>query len=268
MRLFEQLLIHNDCYVAGKIINPIGVMLHSTGAFNTALCRYVPGDDIIGRNKHGNHWDQSNQQWKMKFGKPLDKCAHAFIGQLADGSVATVQTLPWAMRGWHAGKSKGNNRYIGFEICEDHLCDGAYFAAVYREAVELVSYLCRLHGWDPMADGTIICHAEGYQRGVASNHGDVLHWFCLHGKSMDDFRADVVRTLQGEEEEDMAPRYNTVEEIRKAAEWALPTIRKMIDKGFISGGGKKDANGDPADMDLSMDMIRIFVSNNKAGVYG
>jgi len=36
----------------------------------------------------------------------------------------------------------------------------------------------------------------------------------------------------------------------------------------ISSGGKKDANGDPADMNLSMDMIRIFVSNNAAGRYG
>lgn len=70
-----------------------------------------------------------------------------------------------------------------------------------------------------------------------------------------------------EEDEEMAPRYNTVAEIEKAAPWALPTIHKMIDKGFIAGGGKKDANGKLADMDLSMDMIRIFVTNNKAGLY-
>ena len=70
-----------------------------------------------------------------------------------------------------------------------------------------------------------------------------------------------------EEDEEMAPRYNTLAEIEKAAPWALPTINKMIDKGFLSGGGKKDTKGKPADMDLSLDMIRIFVTNNAAGLY-
>lgn len=41
-----------------------------------------------------------------------------------------------------------------------------------------------------------MCHAEGYQRGIASNHGDVLHWFPKYGKSMDDFRADVAQELE------------------------------------------------------------------------
>lgn len=70
-----------------------------------------------------------------------------------------------------------------------------------------------------------------------------------------------------EEDDDMAPRYNTVAEIEKAAPWAMPTINKMIDRGFLSGGGKKDAKGNPADMDLSLDMIRVFVTNNAAGLY-
>lgn len=74
-------------------------------------------------------------------------------------------------------------------------------------------------------------------------------------------------TPKDEEDEDMAPRYNTVAEIEKAAPWALPTIRKMIDKGYISGGGKKDAKGDPADMNLSMDMIRMLVMLNAAGAF-
>ena len=38
---------------------------------------------------------------------------------------------------------------------------------------------------------TIICHSEGAKLGIASNHGDVMHWFPKHGKSMDTFRADV-----------------------------------------------------------------------------
>ena len=198
MRLFEQLLTRNNCYIEGKILNPAGVMVHSTGADNPNLVRYVPGNAYIGWNTSGNHWDQSNAAWKRKFGVNLNKCVHAFIGKTADGGVATVQTLPWAMRGWHAGKSKGNNRYIGFEICEDGLDDPDYFRAAYREAVELTAMLCQQFGLDPLADGVVICHAEGCKRGVASNHGDVLHWFPRHGKTMDDFRADVARMMETE----------------------------------------------------------------------
>lgn len=38
--------------------------------------------------------------------------------------------------------------------------------------------------------------------------------------------------------------------------------------GYLQGGGKKDAEGNPADMDLSKDMLRVLVINDRAGVYG
>ena len=109
------------------------------------------------------------------------------IGKLADGSIATYQTLPWNHRGWHAGGS-ANDTHIGFEICEDGLTDASYFSAVYKEAVELCVYLCKQYG---LTEKNIICHSEGYKLGIASNHGDVMHWFPKHGKSMDTFRAAV-----------------------------------------------------------------------------
>lgn len=66
----------------------------------------------------------------------------------------------------------------------------------------------------------------------------------------------------------MEQKYNTMTEIKAGASWAASTIRKIIDKGYIKGNGKRDANGDPADLDLSMDMIRILVINDNAGAYG
>lgn len=59
--------------------------------------------------------------------------------------------------------------------------------------MELTAYLCREYGLDPLEDGVVICHQEGARRGIASNHADVLHWFPMHGMTMDDFRADVAR---------------------------------------------------------------------------
>lgn len=50
--------------------------------------------------------------------------------------------------------------------------------------------------------------------------------------------------------------------------YAKATIIKMVDKGIIGGAGKaKDDNGRPADLDLSMDMVRIMVTNDRAGLY-
>ena len=179
MNLYKLLFTENDCYKAGKTITPKGIMVHSTGANNPNLKRYVgPDDGLLGVNQYNNHWNQ-----------PMDRdvCVHAFIGKLKDGTIATYQTLPWNMRGWHGGGSS-NNTHIGFEICEDGLSDASYFSAVYKEAVELCVYLCKQYG---LTEKNIICHCEGYKQGIASNHGDVMHWFPKHGKSMDTFRADV-----------------------------------------------------------------------------
>lgn len=120
------------------------------------------------------------------------------IGKLADGSIATYQTLPWNHRGWHGGsgaKGSVNDTHISFEICEDGLSDVTYFNAVYKEAAELCAYLCKEYKLDPMADGVIIGHYEGHKRGIASNHADPGHWFPRHGKSMDSFRVEVKKLL-------------------------------------------------------------------------
>lgn len=193
MNLHKQLLTKNECYTRGVSITPIGVMVHSTGANNPNLKRYVqPDDGLLGTNNAGNHFNQFRPGGRKV-------CVHAFVGKLADGTIATYQTLPWAMRGWHSGtgsKGSANNMgYIGFEICEDGLTDPAYFKKVYREAVELTAYLCKLYKLDPTKDGVVICHSEGHTRGIASNHEDVMHWFPKHGKSMDTFRADVVKEM-------------------------------------------------------------------------
>lgn len=185
MNLHKCYATNNACYKAGKRIKVKGIMVHSTGANNPNLRRYVqPDDGLLGVNQNGNSYNT-----KYPGGKSV--CVHAFIGKLKDGSIATYQTLPWDYRGWHAGGS-ANNTHISFEICEDGLKDADYFGKVYKEAVELCVYLCKMFG---LTEKDIICHSEGYKKGVASNHADVMHWFPKHGKSMDTFRADVKAAL-------------------------------------------------------------------------
>ena len=187
MNLIKCILTENECYKRKVTITVKGLMLHSTGANNPNLKRYVqPNVEGIGINKSGNHWNQFRPDGRQV-------CVHGFIGKLENGSIATVQTLPWNYRGWHAG-GNANNSYIGVEICEDDLLDSNYFNKVYNEAVELFAYLCKQFNLNPLTD--IICHSEGYKKGIASNHSDVMHWFPKHGKSMDTFRNDVKAKIE------------------------------------------------------------------------
>lgn len=199
MRIFKQFAVNNECYQRNAHMTPRGVMVHSTGSNNPMLKRYVqPDDGRLGRNDNGNHFNVYRPGGRQV-------CVHAFVGKMADGAIATYQTLPWDMRGWHSGKgAKGSANdmgYIGFEICEDGLSDLAYFRAVYQEAVELTAYLCKTYKLNPKKDGVVICHSEGHKRGIASNHADIMHWFPKFGKTMDAFRADVAKEMESSAKE-------------------------------------------------------------------
>lgn len=227
MNLNKLLLTKNDCYKAGRKIKPKGIMVHSTGANNPWLKRYLPDDGKIGKNTGSNHWNTPRPGG-------IQVCVHAFIGKLADGSIATYQTLPWNHRGWHGG-GKSNDTHIGFEICEDNLTDRDYFNKVYKEATELCAYLCKEYG---LTERDIICHSEGYKKGIASNHGDVMHWFPKHGKSMDTFRADVAKLLKGEPKQTMS-KFTDIK-----GHYAENHIKKLEDYGIVNGDGEGHFNPD------------------------
>ena len=284
MRLLNCLLTANRCYQAGRVIKPKGVMVHSTGANNPNLRRYVQPVSTtpdragllarLGTNPNGNHWNRAG----------LSVCVHGFIGKLADGSVAAVQTLPWDRRGWHAGDGtsgrSANDTHISFEICEDGLDDPDYFARAYREAVELTAMLCKQYGLDPLADGVVICHQEGYRRGIASNHGDVLHWFPRFGKSMDDFRADVAAELgrrpeapavdgsndRNDKEEDGMVYY---ERLGDVADSYKTTIRKLMERGALRGRSDPDPDSlEDNVLNISEEYCRVMATLDKLGVLG
>lgn len=249
MKLYKLILTENDCYKAGRTITVKGIMVHSTGANNPNLKRYVgPDDGLLGTNKYNNHWNTAKPSGRQV-------CVHAFIGKLADGTIATYQTLPWNHRGWHAGGS-ANNTHIGFEICEDDTTDGSYFAKVYKEAVELCVHLCKEYG---LTEKDIICHSEGYRQGVASNHGDVMHWFPKHGKSMDSFRADVKTLLEAEPEKDEPTKYpekltTGYYRVRKA--WA--DKKSQLGAYRILANAKKKADDNPGTFVFSNEGTLIY----------
>ena len=261
MNLHKLIFTENACYKAGRKITVKGIMVHSTGANNPWLKRYVgPDDGLLGKNQYNNHWNTHHPGGR-------EVCVHGFIGKLADGTIATYQTLPWDHRGWHAGGS-ANNTHIGFEICEDGLADGAYFAKVYKEAVELCVYLCKLYG---LTEQNIICHREGYRKGVASNHGDVMHWFPKHGKSMDTFRADVKLLLNAPVEPEAPkaeptpsteyPEKLTTGYYRVRKEWK--DSKSQIGAYRVLANAKAAADKNPGTFVFSNDGVAIYPTQEK-----
>lgn len=223
----------NPCYKAGRRIQPTGIVVHSTGASNPYIKRYVgPDDGTLGVNKYGNHWNKDS----------ATKCVHAFIGKVADGSLAIYQTLPWDYRCWGVGSGKKgsyNASHIQFEICEDSKNDEAYYKAAFALAARLCAYLCQLYG---IKTENVVGHYEAYAAGYGSNHGDPRNWQKKFGGSMDAFRAEVAALIGGEnipvDITTSRPTTESTQDGQNAAQEAqnvqggvnMPTIRKG-DKG-------------------------------------
>jgi N-acetylmuramoyl-L-alanine amidase len=232
MNITQNILTQNDCYKAQRYITPKGIMVHSTGCNQPKIAAYT------------NNWNKSGVQ----------KCVHGFIGKDANGNITIVQTLPWNMRAWHCGTgtsgTSANNTHISFEICEDNLTDATYFNEVYTLAVELCAYLCKMYS---LTADDIICHCEGYDLGIASNHADVMHWFPKYSKSMDTFRADVANLLNSqttsttEEDDDMTQdKFNEMmtaylEQLsdKEPSDWSETARSWAESNGIIAG----DQNG-------------------------
>ena len=190
MKIIESILTKNPCYTAGDKIKVKGLMLHSIGCAQPSAEVFVKG------------WNTPKNDWS---------CVHAFI----DGNTGDVyQTLPWDHYGWHCGGS-ANGTHIGVEMCEPACIEyvgGASFTCsdvatakavalrTYNSAVLLFAYLCKKYNLDPLADGVIIGHKEGCNRGVASNHADPEHlWKQLNmGLTMDTFRKAVKNSMSTE----------------------------------------------------------------------
>ena len=199
------MFINNSCYIKNEKMNnnkPTGIVVHSTGANNKTLKRYVQPvsgqsyfDAVIadiGKNQYGNHWNQSAEAMKRSV------CVHAFIGANAAGKVETYQVLPFDVCCWGVGSGKnGSYNYnptarVQFEMCEDDLTDETYFNAVMKEAQEFCAYLCKKFGFGV---DKISSHHESYLQGYGGNHGDPENWLKPFGKTMDWFRSEVQKLL-------------------------------------------------------------------------
>lgn len=180
----KKFLTNNTAYINPIRIEAEYLIVHSTGV------GYKSKDSLF------NSWN-----------KPNKLSVHGMVDD-----IGSFNTMPLDYLAGHVGK-KGNDKTIGFEICEPKnivYADKAHtkvditkyspkdpaniadFNKRYKNAVELAVYFCRETG---LSADKILSHREACAKGIASNHADVEHWFPLFGKSMNDFRADVKKEL-------------------------------------------------------------------------
>ena len=146
-------------------------------------------------------------------------------GLSVDGSVGPATKAKLATR-------KGSYLLYSTYLAETQ----PFFEEVYDKAVNLFAKILK------QIDGKaseIVCHSEGYDQGIASNHADVMHWFPEHGKTMDDFRADVQKVMNGETLENNTPVEEDKEDpnvqFQGVADWALESWTKAYNKIGIDG---------------------------------
>lgn len=250
-----------------------GILWHSTGANNPNLKRYVqPSDNapdraemlaLIGKNPYNNDMNHITRQMGV----------NAWIGKLADGTVATVQTMPWNYKPWGCGNGKNgscNDGWIQFEVCEDSLTDETYGRAAYWEACELTAYLCKMFGINPYGTvkfkgqtvPTILCHRDSHALELGNNHGDIYNWFPRFGLNMTTVREDVAKLL-GEDEGEKPVEHKT---LRKGMEGDEV---KALQQQLIALGydlGKWGADGDFGS--ATENAVKAFQKDNGLAVDG
>lgn len=161
-------------------------------------------------------------------------------GLEADGSCGPATRAALAER---------DGSYLKYDQAET----ADYFAAVWNRAVALCAKLCRDYGLSSEAD--ILCHAEGYRQGIASNHADVEHWWPAHGKSMDDFRAAVKAAMSGEVPQE--PDEPQQPETDKPADWAAHSWEKASKK--IGTDGKPILDGTRPEDSISRQELAVVL---------
>ena len=138
---FEAYARNNGAFKAARPMptgSPAGIIIHSTGADNPNLKRYVNAPEICGVNPYKNYFDRPDS----------NVCPHAVVGKDKNGEVKAAKLLPWNVCCWGCGSgSKGSYNYspayIQIEIAEDALNDRAYFEEVFGLAADLCQRLMK-----------------------------------------------------------------------------------------------------------------------------
>ena len=152
-----------------------------------------------------------------------------------------------------------NSHTIGIHISGDFE-EAEPTEAQIKAAGELIADICHRYGI-PLNRYHVVGHGELMETACP---GANLQALLDDGTLIAAAEGKLEPVTQEAEGARMLERYNTID---ACPEWARPTVQKLIARGLISGNGMRDEAGNPADMDLSRDMLRLLVINDRAGFF-
>ncbi|MBE7042461.1 MAG: hypothetical protein E7399_03090 [Ruminococcaceae bacterium] len=177
-----------------------------------------------------------------------------------------VQGVLESRTAWHAGDGtgRGNMYGIGIEICYS-LSGGSKFEKAEDNAADLIADILKRYGW-------------GIEK--VTKHQDYSGKYCPHrtldlgwerflkkikdrigGLDMTQYE-ELKGLLQGIEKRlavmENKMIYHYIDE--NMPSWARPTIQKLVDLGLLQGDGE-------GKLGLTEEMLRIYVINDRAGLY-
>ena len=147
---------------------------------------------------------------------------------------------------WHCGAKTykhpecRNNNSIGIEICMNDK-NGKVRQGSIDTAAELARYLMKRYG---ILLANVVMHNQVTGKNCpAPMVSDPALW--------DAFKKSLIK------EEDDEVRYKYYDDM---PDWAQPTVKKLVDKGYLRGEGNGVLN-------LSEDTLKVLVINDRAGLY-
>ena len=201
------------------------------------VVHYTANDGDTARN-NGNYFSQPNR----------NASAHYFVDE-----NEIIQSVKDTDTAWHcAAKSYKhelcrNDNSIGIEICSEKDEQGKYYIneSTQNNTIELIKQL--MQKYDISIENVL-------------RHYDITGKLCPEPFVRNQVQwLDFKQKLIEKEGAQTIMIYNYVDD--NMPDWAKPTIIKMIQKGHLHGVNER------GELNLTYDMLRIFVTNDKAGVY-
>ena len=201
------------------------------------VVHYTANDGDTARN-NGNYFSQPNR----------NASAHYFVDE--NEIIQSVKDIDTA---WHCGAKTykhelcRNDNSIGIEMCSEKDEQGKYYIneSTQNNTIELIKQL--MQKYDISIENVL-------------RHYDVTGKLCPEPFVRNQVQwLDFKQKLIEKEGTQTIMIYNYVDD--NMPDWAKPTIIKMIQKGHLHGVNER------GELNLTYDMLRIFVTNDKAGVY-
>lgn len=182
--------------------------------------------------------------------------ASANYGIGNDGRIGLY--VPEEKRAWTSSSTANDNRAVTIEVSNSEArYPWPVSDAAYRALIELCADVCRRNGIERLI-------YTGDTSGNLTRHNMFAATLCPGPYLQERFPAIAEEVNKRLEEENMT-RYDTIAEMPG---WAKDTAAKLAAAGVLAGrDGSRDADGLPAALDLSEDMLRLLVILDRAGVY-